>query len=395
MASSNLDPRLWKSWELDPSTRESVHLLTKSYPVDVTLATPGTAEALFSVSPGIATVNLVTNPSCETSDPPDGYSAVNSATLAQDATYYNYGSKSLKITPPDAVKGEGAYWDLGTISHKDPLSISAYFRRAAGSGSDARVELVASSITGYSTYTNVRLAVGNTVTLGTGWTRSYLTSHPDRETIICTITPLTGTFEEDEEITGGTSGSTATIMTVDSGGTWLAVSAPSGQFSPELGIYATETIEGGSSSATATLTAIKRIKVDGNLHLYMVTATKHGDEFYVDGVQAEYLENVTAYCDGAQGAYHWWDGTAHASTSRRWKKLSCIRGYRLHCTKDIYIAFDIDADSSGTNAEDKGEYISAGSDFGEDTQIFLDDKISFVNAVTGEYPRLYGRIYGT
>lgn len=391
-----LDGRNSRAWELDPSTRESVHLLTKPYPVDSTLAVAGTAEDLLNVQTlrgMLPTVNLVTNPSCETGTPPTGYAAVASATLAQDGTYYNYGSYSLKITPPDAVRGEGVYWDLGDVSYNTPLGLSAYLTRGVGAGSDARVELVASTVTGYSAYTDIRLQLGNTITLSTAWQRSQLFS-VDREIIIFHISSASGTFDEDETVTGGTTAATATVMT-DGGGTWLAVTAPSAQFSAELGLYATETITGATSGETATLTRIERIKVSGTLHLYIVTATKHGTVFYADGIQAEVNDCVTDYCDGDQGIYTWWDGTAHASTSRRWRKLSCIRSMRLHATRDCYVALDRAADSTAANAQDRGEYIRAGTDWGEDHPIYLDEKMSFVNRLTGEQPRIYGMIWGT
>jgi hypothetical protein len=130
------------------------------------------------------------------------------------------------------------------------------------------------------------------------------------------------------------------------------------------------------------------------LYLSFVTPSIHNTTFYVDGVQAEANFSVTAYCDGDQGYYHWWDGTAHASTSRRWRKLSSIRSYRLHCTRDVYVAYDQDADHDGTNAEDRGEFIPAGTDFGEDHPIYLDSHISFVNVNAGELPRIYGICWG-
>lgn len=392
MVTSNLDPRAYKSWELDPSTRDSVHLFTKAYPIDATLTVSGTAQDLIAVSPGLPTVNLVTNPSAETGSPPTGYTALKSATLAQDGTYYKYGTKSLKITPPNSAKGEGAYWNLGNFSNKDPLAISAYFTRGAGSGSDARIELVASTIVNYASYTNVRIAVGNTITLDTNWQRSELVSVEPRFVYILTYAPLTGTFVEDETITGGTSGATATVMTV--GSTWLVISAPSSQFRPEYGVYATEAIAGTSSGATGTVTAVTLIPVTGNLRLHFVTATKHATVFYVDGIQAEVSYNVTAYADGDQGHSNFWDGTSHASTSRRWRKLSNIRSYRFHTTRDIYLAYDRVASRTATNAEDKGEFIPAGTDFGEDHPIHLDSKMSFINANIGEQPRVYGVAWG-
>ena len=101
---SMLDGRKFKSWEQDPSTRESLRLFTKRIPIDITLTTAGTAEDLFAVDTGsIATVNLITNPGMETGDPPTDYTAVRSATLAQDSSYEQYGTYSMSVTPPNTI----------------------------------------------------------------------------------------------------------------------------------------------------------------------------------------------------------------------------------------------------------------------------------------------------
>ena len=398
---SNLDGRQYKSWEQDPSTRESLRLFTKRIPIDIELSTPGTAESLFTVSPGQATVNLVTNPSCETGSPPTGYTAVGS-TLAQDATYYEYGTKSLKITPDNSAKGEGAYWDLGAFPMDEPLALSTYFRRGAAGSGNVRTELWSSSITSKiaGTMANVRVAIGSTAALGASFVRSSLVSPANRVISVFHIIPLTGTFEEDETITGGTSLATATTRTIGTVGganTYIVAEYnPGTQFSCDLGIPVSETITGTTSSATGTLNEIERIVLNGNtLRLYMVTVTNIATVFYVDGVQAEVSENVTTYCDGAQGYLHWWDGVAHASTSRRWRGMSSIRSMRLHATRDLYLAYDRDASNDTTvDAEDRGEYIRAGTDFGENHPIYLDDKLSFINRLSGESPRLYGSIDG-
>ena len=392
MITSDYDARNWHSWELEPSTRQSVALLTKFYPIDKTLAAAGTAEDLITVSPGLPTVNIITNPSCETGNPPTGYTAVRSATLAQDATYYLYGTKSLKITPPNVARGEGAYWNLGDCPHNLPIGISANFRRGAAGANDARVELVASTITGYSAYTNVRLVVGNTVTLSGSWQRSQLFSPEGRNITIFSVSGASGTFTEDETITGSVSAATAKVRTVGTG--WIAVDSISGIFEHQKNKYSSETVTGSSSGVTATLTNIATIPVDGNLRLYMVTATQHGTVFYADGVQAEVNSEVTPYCDGAQGLGTSWDSTVHASVSRRIRKLSCIRSMRLHTSRDVLIAYDRDASNTATNAEDKGELVRAGSDFGENHPIYLNSKISFINVNPGELPRLTGRVEG-
>ena len=59
-------PEHWAEWEVDPSTRSSVHLWTKYLPLNATFTTSGIT--LLTVSRGIPSVNNVTNPSFESSD---------------------------------------------------------------------------------------------------------------------------------------------------------------------------------------------------------------------------------------------------------------------------------------------------------------------------------------
>lgn len=398
---SRLDPKDYAAWEQDPSTRESVRPHIRPYPVDVTLSVAGTAQNLITVAPGLPTVNLITNPSMETADPPTGYTARRSATLAQSAAVYKYGSYSMSVVPPGVAIGEGGYWNLGAWPTDQPLAVSAYFSDNAGGGDTARVEILAAT-TSISDVTDVRVGLGNLATFaGTGWYRSSLVLEPKFHITVLYYTDLTvASFAEDETITGGTTGATATVMTVKETATsgWLVIINQSAPFLCQKSVApntSVESIVGGSSGATANVSKV----VQGHLNmctLYaaFVTGSIHATTFYVDGAQAEANFSVTNYCDGAQGYLHWWDGTAHASTSRRWRKMSSIRSYRLHCSRDIYIAYDNDADINGVNAEDRGEYIPAGTDFGEDHPIYLNSKMSFVNAVVGEQPRVYGVIWG-
>ncbi len=122
--------------------------------------------------------------------------------------------------------------------------------------------------------------------------------------------------------------------------------------------------------------------------MYVVTATQFATVFYADGLQAEIGESVTPYCDGDQGLFQEWDGTAHASTSRRWKGLEQIRGYTLFCTRDVYVGYDVVASAT------LGEFKKAGTDWWEDHPVDLRKRLSIVNAVAGEQPRVYGRVWG-
>jgi len=170
MPVGDLNPVNYSAWELDPSTRDSVHLWNKWMPADKTLATAQTAEDLFVVSSDVPTVNLANNPSFETADPPTGYTASGS-TPTRVTTNPRTGTYSLSIDPANAAVGEGVYWTsdvLGSNQEKNnstKLIVSCYFRRASGSGDDARIEIRNS--TGATV-----LATGDTVTLSTSYQRS-------------------------------------------------------------------------------------------------------------------------------------------------------------------------------------------------------------------------------
>ena len=56
----------WASWEVDPSTRSSVHLWTKYMPLKGNVGT--TAATLLSVDKGVPAVNLIRNPNFEAAD---------------------------------------------------------------------------------------------------------------------------------------------------------------------------------------------------------------------------------------------------------------------------------------------------------------------------------------
>ena len=159
------------AWELDnPSTRVSMHLITKWAPIDVTLSTPGTAETLFTADTEPPIVNLITNPSMETGTPPTGYTA-SGATLLQSATTARSGTNSLSIDPDNSVAGEGAYWTTDEMAgHPDPgkwatLVASIYLEDNVDVGRTARIEI--RNEDGTTTH-----ATGNEITLTSSWQRS-------------------------------------------------------------------------------------------------------------------------------------------------------------------------------------------------------------------------------
>ena len=170
MPVGDFNPANYSAWELDPSTRDSSHIWTKWYPANKTLATAQTAEDLFTVSTDPPTVNMATNPSFETADPPTGYTASGS-TPARVTTNPRTGTYSLSIDPANSAAGEGVYWTsevLGSNQEKNNgtrLIASCYFRRASGSGDDARIEIRDAAGT-------TVLATGETITLSTTYQRS-------------------------------------------------------------------------------------------------------------------------------------------------------------------------------------------------------------------------------
>ena len=163
-------PQNWMGWEVDPSTRQSTHLWTKHYPVNVTLSTAQTAQDLFTVSESFPTVNMATNPSFETTDPPTGYTASGSA-VARVTTNPRTGTYSMQVTPANSAVGEGFYWSTDTLAsqregaNKIYLVASAYFRRASGSGQTVQIQI--RSADGTTTH-----ASGDVITLSTTYQRS-------------------------------------------------------------------------------------------------------------------------------------------------------------------------------------------------------------------------------
>ena len=98
----------WHGWEVDPSTRSSVHAYTKyDILIDASVANDA-VTTLFSVDRGIPSVNLVANPSIESATisefTADGSAISQSSAQADDA------SNSLLVNPANSAAGEGFYW---------------------------------------------------------------------------------------------------------------------------------------------------------------------------------------------------------------------------------------------------------------------------------------------
>jgi len=296
MVTSMQDPNIHEHWRFRPSVRESVGIWNRVAPVDVTLATPGTAEDLYDAVIGQPTINLITDPSIETGV--TNWTAVGSA-ISQSAAQAHTGTNSMLVNPDNAATLEGAYWTIGPIGKGKYLTWSLYVMGASASG-DVRVRIYG-------------------ITSTTSWTG--------------TTTNLTTAFQRIN----------VTAQVLESAGE--------------------------------------------QLRLYVETVANHNINYYVDACQAELLPQVTTYCDGDQSRWCRWDGTADASTSRRFPALGTIRGYTLTVRQaDCYIDFDRTADSNS-------RLLTRGCDYYSNHPL-NHTRISILNVYAGQSPRVYGEMNG-
>ena len=141
----------WASWEVDPSTRTSVHAFTKYAPITATLST--TASDVFTVDRGMPSVNMVRNPSIELNALTE-FTATGSA-ISQSNAQAATGTYSLLVNPTNAAKDEGVYYTTPSlVGHPEGsvLTASVEVRGASASGDvklsiqdSAGVELLASA----------------------------------------------------------------------------------------------------------------------------------------------------------------------------------------------------------------------------------------------------------
>lgn len=97
------------------------------------------------------------------------------------------------------------------------------------------------------------LAIAETANMLPWWWLDQTTTFKTTNTL--TVTSASGTFAAGETITGGTSGSTATVDAWDATNSLLYVYSPSASFT------ASETITGGTSGATATFSSSTETRV--------------------------------------------------------------------------------------------------------------------------------------
>ena len=150
----------WAGWEVDPSTRTSTHAFTKYYPFRDASVANDAVTTILTVDRGEPSVNLVTNPSIESSTI-SMYTASGSS-ISQSSAQASTGSNSLLVDPANSAAGEGFYWTSGSIvgqvnPNPSYLIASCEVRGASASG-DAEIVIQNSSGTDLSTGTSVSLS---------------------------------------------------------------------------------------------------------------------------------------------------------------------------------------------------------------------------------------------
>ena len=123
-----------REWEIDSSTRQSVHPYTKYSPFRT--ATSTTAANLLAIDRGEIAVNWVTNPRIEATDVTI-FTATGSA-IARDTGQASVGAASLLTNPANSAAGEGFYWASPAVGFSvTPQHITAQceVRGASASGS--------------------------------------------------------------------------------------------------------------------------------------------------------------------------------------------------------------------------------------------------------------------
>ncbi len=122
-----------RGWEVDSSTRQSVHPYTKYSPFRS--ATSTTAANLLSIDRGEIAVNWVTNPRIEVDA--TGYTATGSA-ISRSTSQAATGAASLLTNPANSAAGEGFYWEspnIGFDVNPQHLTAQCEVRGASASGS--------------------------------------------------------------------------------------------------------------------------------------------------------------------------------------------------------------------------------------------------------------------
>ena len=151
-----------REWEIDFSTRQSVHAVTKYSPFREALST--TASTLFTPAQGEIAANWVTNPRIESTDV-GMYTATGSA-ISRSTAQQSVGAASLLVNPANSADGEGVYWESPVVPfHINPQHITVQIEHRGASASGA-VKLEIRDAAG----TTVHATSGSS-NLATRWTR--------------------------------------------------------------------------------------------------------------------------------------------------------------------------------------------------------------------------------
>jgi hypothetical protein len=151
-----------REWEVEPSTRTSMHPHTKYNPFRA--ATSTTASTIFTLAAGGVATNLITNPSIEHATI-SMYTAVGSA-IARVTSQAASGAASLECNPANSAAKEGFYWDIPTVPfsvHPQHITIQAEHR---GASAASAVILELRDATGASV-----LGTSGSSNLATSWVR--------------------------------------------------------------------------------------------------------------------------------------------------------------------------------------------------------------------------------
>ena len=151
-----------REWEIDYSTRQSVHAVTKYSPFREALST--TASTLFTPTQGEIATNWVQNPRIEATDI-SMFTASGSA-ISRSTAQQSVGAASLLVNPANSANHEGFYWESPKIPfslNPQYLSVQIEHRGASASGA-VKIEIK-------DTTNTVQHAVSASSDLATSWTR--------------------------------------------------------------------------------------------------------------------------------------------------------------------------------------------------------------------------------
>ena len=151
-----------RTWEVDSSTRQSVHPYTKYKPFRS--ATSTTAANLTSVARGETATNWVTNPRIEATD--IGIFTASGSAISRSTAQQSVGAASLLVNPANSANHEGFYWESPKIPfsvNPQYLSVQVEHRGASASGA-VKIEIK-------DTTSTVQHAVSASSDLATSWTR--------------------------------------------------------------------------------------------------------------------------------------------------------------------------------------------------------------------------------